>query len=326
MKKTKLSGVVGAMMVAVLALAGCSDDKTEAKPDQFEPIPGVTAYGDAKAFTLEGSTKDLASINNLTVAGEAVGEAPSGVEGEFPLAVAKESIRIVSSGDGEKIADGDGVVFHTKTFAWETGDAENDSFGKPGEVLTLSEAKANPLLRAALVGQNLPVRMIYAAPATERYPAALYVLDVTEKFSSIAAVDGKVVEDLSSLPFEVTKNAADASPEVKLPADFPAVKELKSHTLIEGNGPAIEEGSTAVFQYVGFRTRDGSKLDSSWDRGEPFSTPIGYGAVIKGWDDGLPGVKVGSRVALVIPQDQAYQEKEGDLIFIVDVLGTTVSK
>ncbi|MBU2664737.1 FKBP-type peptidyl-prolyl cis-trans isomerase [Actinoplanes bogorensis] len=101
---------------------------------------------------------------------------------------------------------------------------------------------------------------------------------------------------------------------------------LKSATLIEGTGAAVQSGQTLEVNYVGVTFKDGKEFDSSWTGGQPFSFTVGTGNVIKGWDQGLVGVKVGSRVQLDIPADLAYGENPsggqpaGALRFVVDVL------
>jgi peptidylprolyl isomerase len=107
------------------------------------------------------------------------------------------------------------------------------------------------------------------------------------------------------------------------------VTELKTTTLIQGTGPAVESGQTVNVNYVGVTYADGKEFDSSWSRSEAFSFQVGAGSVIKGWDQGLIGVKVGSRVQLDIPADMAYGENPGGgrpagaLRFIVDVLAAS---
>jgi peptidylprolyl isomerase len=68
----------------------------------------------------------------------------------------------------------------------------------------------------------------------------------------------------------------------------------------------------------------GRQLDSSWTRGEPFAFTLGAGQVIQGWEQGLPGARVGSRMQLDVPADLAYGDNHGDvsgpLRFIVDIL------
>ncbi len=95
--------------------------------------------------------------------------------------------------------------------------------------------------------------------------------------------------------------------------------------LIEGTGPKVKKGQSITTNYVGVFYDSGEEFDSSWERGQPATFPIGVGQVIPGWDNGLVGVTVGSRVQLDIPADQAYGDGEGGrpggpLRFVVDIL------
>ena len=72
-----------------------------------------------------------------------------------------------------------------------------------------------------------------------------------------------------------------------------------------GTGAEAHDGQLAVVHYTGWLT-DGTKFDSSRDRGQPFSFPIGQGQVIPGWDEGVAGMKVGGRRKLVIPARLGY--------------------
>jgi peptidylprolyl isomerase len=104
------------------------------------------------------------------------------------------------------------------------------------------------------------------------------------------------------------------------------LKKLGVTTLIKGKGPAVKAGQQITTNYVGVFYADGKVFDSSWDRGEPATFAIGVGQVIKGWDQGLVGVPVGSRVQLDLPADLAYGNDAsggrpaGPLRFVVDVL------
>lgn len=86
-----------------------------------------------------------------------------------------------------------------------------------------------------------------------------------------------------------------------------AVKEgkFKIIELAEGGGEAVEDGKVAVVHYTGWLT-DGKKFDSSRDRGEPFPFPLGAQKVIRGWDEGVKGMKPGGKRILVIPSDMGY--------------------
>jgi FKBP-type peptidyl-prolyl cis-trans isomerase len=80
---------------------------------------------------------------------------------------------------------------------------------------------------------------------------------------------------------------------------------LKYSDLKAGDGPAIQAGQTAVVHYTGW-LENGTKFDSSLDRNQPFEFPLGQGRVIKGWDEGVAGMKVGGKRRLIIPSQLGY--------------------
>ena len=106
------------------------------------------------------------------------------------------------------------------------------------------------------------------------------------------------------------------------------VMELQMETLKTGTGEKIIAGQTAVVHYTGWLT-DGTKFDSSVDRGEPFEFQLGAGMVIAGWDQGVLGMQVGEKRKLTIPYNLAYGEAgipgtipaKATLIFEVELLG-----
>lgn len=82
-------------------------------------------------------------------------------------------------------------------------------------------------------------------------------------------------------------------------------QELNIEDIKVGNGKEAKTGNTVVVHYTG-KLENGFKFDSSKDRNHPFETKIGYGYVIKGWDMGIPGMKVGGVRKLTIPSDLGY--------------------
>ena len=83
------------------------------------------------------------------------------------------------------------------------------------------------------------------------------------------------------------------------------VKGLKTEDIQVGTGKEVKSGDTVVIHYLGTLT-DGTKFDSSYDRGKPFETQIGTGQVIKGWDLGVVDMKVGGKRRLTIPPEFGY--------------------
>ena len=104
-------------------------------------------------------------------------------------------------------------------------------------------------------------------------------------------------------------------------------EKLKIDVIQKGDGPTIQNGQTAVVHYTG-TLLDGTKFDSSVDRGDPFSFSLGAGEVIKGWDEGVEGMMVGEKRKLQVPPELGYGASgagsvippDATLIFEVELL------
>lgn len=119
-------------------------------------------------------------------------------------------------------------------------------------------------------------------------------------------------------------------PSVTIP-DGPPPADLATEDLTLGTGAEATPGKTVDVQYVGVSWSTKQEFDASWGRGSPFSFPLGAGRVIKGWDQGVAGMKVGGRRRLVIPPSLGYGDrgaggaiKPGEtLVFVVDLIGVS---
>ncbi len=115
-------------------------------------------------------------------------------------------------------------------------------------------------------------------------------------------------------------------PEVEFP-EGPAPTELVIEDLVEGDGAEAQVGGTVNVHYLGVDYESGDEFDSSWSRGQSVEFPLAM--LVKGWQLGIPGMKVGGRRKLTVPPALAYGEagvghplSGRTLIFIIDLLGT----
>lgn len=119
-------------------------------------------------------------------------------------------------------------------------------------------------------------------------------------------------------------------PKVKVPKGAPPTA-LVQTDLITGNGAEAVAGKQLSMQYVGVSYSTKKQFDASWDRGEPFTFTLGAGEVIKGWDQGVPGMKVGGRRKLVIPPGLGYGARGSPpdikpnetLVFVIDLVSVS---
>jgi len=147
--------------------------------------------------------------------------------------------------------------------------------------------------------------------------------------TSLSACEGKdkVAEtaSLNNLP-AVTANAGEA-PTITAPTGA-APTTLQSQDIIVGSGTEVQASSTLTVHYTLMTWSNGSIVESSWSGGQPATFPLS--GVIAGWQQGLPGAKVGGRRLLVIPADLGYGPNGSGpigpnetLIFVVDIIGVS---
>jgi peptidylprolyl isomerase len=116
-------------------------------------------------------------------------------------------------------------------------------------------------------------------------------------------------------------------PSVEIP-DAAAPADLVIEDLTVGDGDLAEAGKIVDVHYVGVAWSTKAQFDASWDRGDAFQFPVGAGHVIKGWDQGVAGMRVGGRRRLTIPPHLGYGDRGAGgvirggetLVFVVDLL------
>jgi FKBP-type peptidyl-prolyl cis-trans isomerase len=211
-------------------------------------------------------------------------------------------------------------------------------------VPTLFTGSLLPGLETALEGQKVGSRVLAVIPPKDAFGTAgnsqigvgandtvVFVIDMVKSFDNTAGVPGTQTSNGGGALPTVTAGAAGKGPTITIPKTA-APKTLQVKTLIKGTGPAVKKGNYIVVQYTGVNYRTGKVFDSSWSRSEPWATVIGEGQVIPGWDTGLIGQTVGSRVLLVIPPADGYGKTGSSsagikgtdtLVFAIDIISAT---
>ena len=122
---------------------------------------------------------------------------------------------------------------------------------------------------------------------------------------------------------------ADEKPHVYVPAGEVPPTDLVTEDLEVGEGEEATAGRRVEVHYVGVSWRTRKQFDASWDRGDTFAFDLGAGQVIRGWDEGVAGMRVGGRRRIVIPPRLAYGRQgaggvigpDETLVFVVDLVG-----
>jgi peptidylprolyl isomerase len=117
-------------------------------------------------------------------------------------------------------------------------------------------------------------------------------------------------------------------PTVEIP-DGPPSYQLELEDIVVGEGDEAVAGSIVEVHYVGHSWSTGDQFDASWDRGDTFKFGLGKGQVIKGWDEGVAGMRVGGRRRITIPPAMGYGKRgfppviksDETLVFVVDLVG-----
>ena len=253
------------------------------------------------------------------------------------------AVKTLIQGTGPTITKSDLFLSNFTIYVWSgtTNKLLDSTYSSSPQVLP---ASLLPGIQSAVTGKKVGSRVLVVVPPKQGYGTSgnsqlgvtgsdtlVFVMDLIQKYSSgtVSASGTKVSSGGGDLP---TVSAAKGSvPKVTIPKGVTPPTTLVSKTLIKGSGPVVTKGEYLVAQYTGVNWRTGSVFDSSWERSLPYSFKIGASPsqVIPGWDQGLVGQTVGSRVLLVIPPKDAYgsagQSQAGikgtdTLVFVVDII------
>jgi len=311
-------------------------------------LAALTACGDDSSS--EGKT--AAGFDAVEISG-AVGEVPE-IDWKAMLKPGKTESKVVEEGDGPELEEGDQVLTDIAVSTDVGEDISFETYSDQGVLLDVG-SEAEPTQVVDLL-TGLVTKAIETGTTKVGSRIALTV-DAKEEFGDLALnlsslgignEDGFVlVADLEAVPLDGPEGKSKAAPswapkiiEKKgsptaldssdQPKPDPKSKELAQAVLIEGTGPTVKKGDLMVADYIGQVYAADEPFDNGFARDEPSTFTIGVGGVVKGWDQGLVGKKVGSRVLLRIPPELGYGKKgQGEdipanatLYFVVDILAS----
>ncbi len=230
------------------------------------------------------------------------------------------AVKTLIQGNGPTITKSDLFLSNFTIYVWSgsTNKLLDSTYSSSPQVLP---ASLLPGIQSAVTGKNVGSRILVVVPPKDGYGTSgnsqlgvtgsdtlVFVMDLIQKYSSgtVSASGTKVSSGGGDLP--AVSAAQGSAPKVTIPKGVTPPTTLVSKTLIKGSGPVVTKGEYVVAQYTGVNWRTGSVFDSSWERSLPYSFKIGAtpSQVIPGWDQGLVGQTVGSRVLLVVPPKEAY--------------------
>lgn len=313
------SALIAGLIPLTLSLAACASP-------EVTPSPTETAGGSPTA-SAPATAKNLAGV---TVTG-AYGTKPT-VTAPTPLYVGETMVEVLQEGSGREVPDGGIVKVNYYGVNGRDGQVFDESYSG-GSPVEFSVDQVIPGFKTGLQGQKVGSRILIGIPGKDGYDSSggssdgaiqvgdtlLFVVDIVD--TSYETASGTVVAPPENLP-KVTIGDDDR-PSVAIPDTDPPTG-LEAQTLIKGDGSKVTESSTILVKYVGVSWKTGEVVEENWEAGETGT----LSTLIPGWQKGLAGQTVGSRVELVIPPGMAYPTgrrapkiEAGDtLVYVIDIL------
>jgi hypothetical protein len=294
--------------------------------------------------TAPASSGDTAPFESLKVTPGKDDSSDPTVTFDSPLVATETAAKVVVEGKGETIKENQNVKFKSVAYNAEDGSLIGSGFSQaPLTLPTTAEMKSQmPALYDTFLAAKVGSWIAFVEPAAEAAatpsesaspsasPAAAKTLVVLKVMSAenippasekLGPEDVKKLKDSGALP---TFEMKDGKPAITIPKDKAEPAGLVVDVVKEGTGKVATATSDVSANYTGVRWEDGKQFDSSYDRGA--ASDFNLSQVIKGWTQGLSGLKAGTQVMLTIPTDMAYGpdaasqgRPAGTLVFFVEL-------
>ena len=300
-------------------------------------VLALTALGGCSSSSTS-STGSSGALDGITVAG--TDTEPSLVFKTTPLTVPATTTKVLKPGSGAALTTANSVTFNYALFNAADGAQIDTSYGKGTVPIDLSSAGLMKGLSKGLLGQHVGSRLLIAIPPADGFGAQgstqasvgpsdtlVFLIDIVSATTPLTTATGTEVPPKPGLP--TVSVGTDKIARVQIPKTPPPDR-LVVQPLIIGTGPVVRSGQSIKVTYTGVLWKDGKKFDASADHGAPVDFQIGTGKVIKGWDKGLVGQTVGSRMLLIVPPADGYGSRgsppigpKDTMVFVVDILAAS---
>lgn len=335
MRRRRAAALAITSLLAVGVIAGCGSSSSSS----HGAAASSSSASSSSSSTSSPATSPTGASASVTATG-AFGKAPTVT---IPAATAGSALytKTLIQGTGAKLTTSQSLLGDFALYDWsgKTHKLIGSTYtqGTP----TLFTGSLLPGLATALEGQKVGSRVLAVIPPKDAFGATgnsqigigpndtvVFVVDLLKAFDNTAGVSGAQTSNGGGALPTVTAGAPGKGPTITIPKTA-APTTLRVKTLIKGSGPVVKKGQYLVVQYTGVNWRTKKVFDSSWSRSAPWATTIGEGQVIKGWDTGLVGQTVGSRVLLVIPPSDGYGKTGSSsagikgtdtLVFAIDII------
>src|SRR5260370_13025052 len=304
----------------------------------------IGGCGSSKPSASSSSSASAAANNSNATASVTV----AGAFGATPVvkipkldANNKLTVKTVIAGTGSTVTKADAMAANFVLYFWNgtTSALKANTFTQNPTVIG---GRMLPGLETALIGQKIGSRVLAVIPPADGYGTAgnsqlgitgsttlVFFIDLIKSYADTASASG-AQESAGGGTLPTVTAQTGGAPTITIPAKNPP-SALVTRTLIKGSGPKVIKGQYVIAQYTGYIWRTKKVFDSSWTSGSPFGFVIGASPeqVISGWDSGLAGQTLASRVILVIPPKDAHGSTGASpagipatdtLVFVVDVI------
>jgi len=311
-------------LLACVVLVGCGSSKSSSSSPSSSSSSSSSSVGASSAVTATGSFGKAPTVS--------IPKAKPGSNLE---------VKTLIQGSGSTLTKADAMAANFVLYFW-SGSSSSLKANTYTSNPTVIGGTMLPGLETALIGKKVGSRVLAVIPPADGYGTSgnsqlgitgsttlVFVIDVLKSYSDTASSSGTQVSNGGGdLPTVSAK--AGSAPTLTFSSTKPP-SGLVAKTLIKGSGSKVVKGEYVIAQYTGYIWRTKAVFGSSWSSGSPFGFVIGASPeqVIPGWDKGLEGQTVGSRVMLSIPPADGYGSAGNSdagikgtdsLVFVVDII------